>query len=234
MKQIIALGGGGFSMEPENLLLDQYIVNQVDKEKPNVCFIPTASGDSESYIERFYEAYKKLSATPIHLSLFSPNWGESLESFILQQDIIYVGGGSSRNLLTLWKEWGLDHLLLKAYEQGTVLAGISAGGICWFQEGVTDSGGPTYREISALGILQGSFCPHYEGDEKRRPAYHRLLQEQRIKGGYGVDDSVALHFIDEQLHQVVASVDGKKAFYATNSEGKTEERVITPLFLGNR
>ncbi|KOO47662.1 peptidase E [Priestia koreensis] len=233
MRQIIALGGGGFSMEPENLLLDQYLVSQVNKKQPNICFIPTASGDSESYIERFYEAYKKLSATPTHLSLFSPNWGESLESFILQQDIIYVGGGSSRNLLTLWKEWGLDHLLLKAYEQGIVLAGISAGGICWFQEGVTDSGGPTYREISALGILQGSFCPHYEGDEKRRPAYHELLQEQRITEGYGVDDSVALHFIDEQLHQAISSVDGKRAFYVKKQDEKVEENSIQPLFLGD-
>ncbi|MEW4282724.1 peptidase E [Priestia koreensis] len=233
MRQIIALGGGGFSMEPENLLLDQYLVSQVNKKQPNICFIPTASGDSESYIERFYKAYKKLSATPTHLSLFSPNWGESLESFILQQDIIYVGGGSSRNLLTLWKEWGLDHLLLKAYEQGIVLAGISAGGICWFQEGVTDSGGPTYREISALGILQGSFCPHYEGDEKRRPAYHELLQEQRITEGYGVDDSVALHFIDEQLHQAISSVDGKRAFYVKKQDEKVEENSIQPLFLGD-
>ncbi|MGE7217689.1 peptidase E [Priestia koreensis] len=233
MRQIIALGGGGFSMEPENLLLDQYLVSQVNKKQPNICFIPTASGDSESYIERFYEAYKKLSATPTHLSLFSPNWGENLESFILQQDIIYVGGGSSRNLLTLWKEWGLDHLLLKAYEQGIVLAGISAGGICWFQEGVTDSGGPTYREISALGILQGSFCPHYEGDEKRRPAYHELLQEQRITEGYGVDDSVALHFIDEQLHQAISSVDGKRAFYVKKQDEKVEENSIQPLFLGD-
>src|SRR5687767_10038826 len=105
--QIIAMGGGGFSMEPENLLLDQYVLSQSPKVKPRVCFVPTASGDSENYIQRFYNAFNSLPAEPSHLSLFKPPAGK-LEEYIMEKDIIYVGGGNTRNLLVLWKEWGLD------------------------------------------------------------------------------------------------------------------------------
>jgi peptidase E len=113
MKQIIALGGGGFSMEPDNLILDEYILDQSDKERPKVCFIPTASGDAEGYIDRFYESFNSLSCETAHLSLFEPPT-EDLRTFILQQDILYVGGGNTKNLLALWEEWGLDKIIIEA------------------------------------------------------------------------------------------------------------------------
>ncbi len=138
MKQIIALGGGGFSMEPENSLLDKYILQQSMKKNPKICFLATASGDSENYISRFYHFFEKQDCQPSHLSLFNPST-RNIESFLLDKDIIYVGGGNTKNLLVLWKEWGLDTILKKAWEQGIILAGISAGSICWFEEGVTDS-----------------------------------------------------------------------------------------------
>ncbi|SEN73711.1 Peptidase E [Lihuaxuella thermophila] len=167
MKQIIAMGGGGFSMEPENPLLDLYILSQAEKERPRICLIPTASGDSKEYIERFYRFFEKQLCTPSHLSLFRPNVTD-MEDFLLSQDILYVGGGNTRNLLTLWKEWGVDRIVHQAWEQGVILAGISAGGICWFEEGQTDSHPGGLTAISALGMLKGSFCPHYDGEEERK------------------------------------------------------------------
>ena len=148
MKQIIALGGGGFSMEPENPLLDLYILEQAQAQRPKICFVGTASGDSAGYIERFYTAYKTLLCEPSHLSLFKLPEGD-LEEFVLDKDIIYVGGGNTRSMLALWREWGMDDILRKAYDRGIVLAGLSAGSICWFEQGVTDS------VTGHLGPIQG-------------------------------------------------------------------------------
>ena len=130
--QIIALGGGGFSMEPENLALDRYILDQARVSTPSVCFVPTASGDSDNYVRRFYQSFSTLKCTPTHLSFFhAPK--DNLESYVMQQDVIYVGGGNTRNLLAIWRDWGLGHILRSALERGTILSGISAGSICWFE-----------------------------------------------------------------------------------------------------
>src|ERR1700730_19127365 len=130
MRQIIAMGGGGFSMEEDNPLLDEYILSQSKKDTPHVCFIPTASGDAEGYVEQFYRCMEKLGCKTTHLPLFrgAPT---NLEELVFYQDIFYVGGGNTRNLLVLWKEWGLDKLLREAYKRGAVLTGLSAGSICW-------------------------------------------------------------------------------------------------------
>lgn len=211
MKQIIALGGGGFSMEPENPLLDLYILNQSDKINPKICFIPTASGDSDNYISRFYNFFEKQNCESSHLSLFNPPTRD-LESFILEKDIIYVGGGNTKNLLVLWKEWGLDTIIKKAWELGIVLAGISAGSICWFEDGVTDSYGDKLEPIKCLGLLKGSNCPHYDGESKRRPVYQELIARGKIKPGYAADDGVALHYIDQKLNKIVNSRPNAKAY----------------------
>ena len=137
-KQIVAMGGGGWGMEPDNPLLDWYIYRLSDKEEPRICFIPTASGDSDEYIGRFYQHFVPKPAHLSHLSLFEPSTAD-LESLILAQDIIYVGGGNTKNLIALWKEWHLDTILRKAWHQGIILSGVSAGSNCWFEQGVTDS-----------------------------------------------------------------------------------------------
>ncbi|MBY8912737.1 Type 1 glutamine amidotransferase-like domain-containing protein [Bacillus sp. YC2] len=203
MKQIIAMGGGGFSMEPDNLLLDQYLLEQSVRSEPKVCFLPTASGDAENYIRRFYQAFQTLQCKPSHLSLFKPP-SSHIRSFLMDKDIIYVGGGNTRNMLVLWKEWGLDRILREAWKNGIILAGLSAGAICWFEEGVTDSIGEL-TALKALGFLPGSFCPHYDGEKNRRPAYHRLISEKRLQGGYAADDGAALHYIGDQLFRAVSS-----------------------------
>ncbi|MBD8067851.1 peptidase E [Bacillus sp. PS06] len=229
MKQIIALGGGGFSMEPENPLLDTYILSQSSKSNPQVCFVPTASGDSENYINRFYQFFQNQECQPSHLSLFKPPT-KDLESFILEKDIIYVGGGNTKNLLALWKEWGLDSILRKAWEQGVILAGISAGSICWFEEGVTDSFGGGLEPLDCLGFLKGSNCPHYDGESDRRPTYQQLVASQKIKQGLAADDGVAIHFINQEIKKIVSSRPNAKA-YQVFFEGKVIEKELETVYL---
>ena len=227
MKQIIALGGGGFSMEPDNPLLDLYILEQSPKETPKICFIPTASGDADGYIARFYDFFEQQNCEPTHLSLFKPPTQE-LEEFVLSQDIVYVGGGNTKNLLALWREWGLDRIIEKAWNQGVVLAGISAGSICWFEQGVTDSYGDELHPLACLGFLPGSNCPHYDGETHRRPTFQRLLKEGQIKPGLAADDGVALHFIEQDLHSVVSSRPDAKAYRV----GEGYEHELEIRFLG--
>jgi dipeptidase E len=225
LRQIIAMGGGGFSMEPENLLLDQYILNQAKKDLPRVCFVPTASGDQTNYIERFYKAFRTLPCVPSHLSLFKPEFSD-LETYVLTQDIIYVGGGNTRNLLVLWKEWGLDSILKKAYEQGIILTGLSAGSICWFEEGLTDPLNAPLYKLDCLGFLKGSHCPHYDGENKRKPSYHQLILEGNIKEGYVADDGAALHFKNEALFTSVCSRPKAKTYFIKNENEKIVEKQL--------
>ncbi|WP_079529666.1 Type 1 glutamine amidotransferase-like domain-containing protein [Halobacillus hunanensis] len=228
MRQIIALGGGGFSMEPENPLLDTYILHQVNKTIPKICFIPTASGDSDHYITRFYNFFKNQSCEPSHLSLYNPPTRD-LETFILEKDIIYVGGGNTKNLLALWREWKLDNMLRQAWKQGIVLAGISAGSICWFEQGITDSYGTGLEPITCLGLLKGSNCPHYDGEPERRTMYKKFIKEKRLHGGIAADDGVAIHYIDQEINKVVSSRKNAKA-YRVNSGS---DKVLPTHFLGS-
>lgn len=218
-------------MEPENLLLDQYILNQAKAAKPKICFIPTASGDSEGYISKFYDAFKQLECEPSHLSLFKPPTRD-LESFVLEKDIFYVGGGNTKNLMILWKEWGLDQLLKQAWEKGIILSGLSAGSICWFEEGVTDSYGDRLESIQGLGLLQGSHCPHYDGEEERRPAYHGLLKGRKLNAGVAVDDGAALHYVNQELKGAVSSGKHAGAYRVYMEENECVEEKIATQYLG--
>lgn len=230
-KQIICMGGGGFLMEPQNPLLDQYILKQSPVKKPKICYVGTASGDPSDNIERFLRIFKKFNCEPSYLSLFKPPLG-NLESFILKKDIIYVGGGNTRNLLLLWKAWGLDRAFKKAWERGIVLSGVSAGSICWFEEGVTDSIPGKLTPLKCLGFLKGSNCPHYDGEKERRPSYHRLLRTGKIKNGYAADDGVAIHFIGNSIAHVVSSRPLGRAYRVGAQKGKVVEEPMVPTYLG--
>lgn len=227
MRQILALGGGGFSMEPENPLLDRYVLEQSSKKIPKICFIGTASGDAEGYIERFYNFFKTESCEPSHLSLFNPHTRD-IKKFILEQDILYVGGGNTKNLMALWREWELDVAIRQAYDKGTILAGLSAGSLCWFEEGVTDSFGAGLEPIACLGLLRGSHCPHYDGEVDRRPAYQSFIRDGVIGSGFAADDGVALHFIDEDLHRIVSSRPKAVAYRVD----KDKETALSTHYLG--
>ena len=222
-RKILAMGGGGFSMEPGNLLMDNFFFSLTGKPNPKVCFIGTASGDSDSYTDRFYEYMKDHDITPSHLSLFkSPNG--SLRDYVLSKDVLYVGGGNTRNLMVLWKEWGLDKIITEAYQKGVVLGGVSAGGLCWFEEGVTDSITGKLSKLSCMNLLSGSFCPHYDGEEERRPSYVRLMKEENLIPGYACDDSAAVYFENEKIVEAVCSVSTASAYKVSST---SEEKIPT-------
>ncbi|UOQ95695.1 peptidase E [Halobacillus shinanisalinarum] len=230
MRQIIAMGGGGFSMEPENPLLDQYVLQQAKAEVPKICFVPTASGDAEGYIQRFYNFFDKKRCMPTHLSLFQP-LTRDLHGYLLDQDIIYVGGGSTKNMLALWKEWDVDLILKEAWERGIVLAGVSAGAICWFEQGLTDSYGDKVEPIPCLGFIKGSCTPHYDGEENRRPAYKNYIHDQNMLSGYALDDGAALHYVGKEVHDVISSRPQAKAYHVYKALDKTIEEKLPIKYL---
>ena len=177
---------------------------------PKVAFLPTASGEPDSYIATFYPVFLKLGCHPSHLTFFKRT--PELRAYLLAQNMIYVGGGNTKSMLAIWREWGVVEILRLAWESGVVLAGVSAGAICWFQQGVTDSWAGNLRPIDGLGLLPGSCCPHYDGEPNRRPTYNRLVAAGEISAGFGIDDGAALHFIDGKLRRVVGSRPGARVW----------------------
>lgn len=214
-------------MDPDHPALDQYIIEQTGKANPKICFLATASGESNRYIVKFYAGFTALGCRPTHLSLFRPSTAD-LASVIMAQDVIYVGGGNTKSMLALWRAWGLDEILHEAWYKGVVMAGLSAGAICWFEQGVTDSIPDQLNALSCLGFLSGSCCPHYDGQPERRPAYHRLMREDKILPGYGIDDSAALHFIGDELKCLVSARPEAKAYRVAKISGEIQEETIAP------
>ena len=232
MEQIIALGGGGFSEEPGNDALDRYLVAQTDKAAPRVCFLGQASAESADYTLRFYRAFLALGCQPSHLALYG--WPViDPEPFLLAQDLIFVGGGNTRNLLALWQAWELPRILRQAMANGCVLAGISAGANCWFQQGLTDSIAPVLGVMSCLGFLPGCFCPHYDGEIERRPAFHRLLAAGEALPGYAADNGVAFHFVDGRLLRIVSSRPTAAGYQLTQAQGQVVEKALEVVRLAS-
>jgi len=229
--QIVAMGGGGFSMEPDNPLLDEYVLSLSGAESPHILFLATASGDDRGYIDRFYAAFARFPCVPSHLSLFQPSTADP-RALVLAQDVVYVGGGNTKSLLALWREWGLDSALREFWQAGGVLAGLSAGSICWFEEGVTDSIPGALSALPCLGFLAGSNCPHYDGEPERRPSYQRLVARGRIVDGYAADDGAALHYVGDRLERVVSSRPHTRAYrLARSSDGHATETPIEAVYL---
>lgn len=210
MQQIIAIGGGGFGDFQKSLSMERYLIEQTQKTSPKVCFLPQASAESSEYIVRFYETFTSLGALPSWISLFGrveDSWKEKL----LQQDLIFVGGGNTRSMLALWREWGMDQVLLEAYKRGIVLSGVSAGAICWFEQCITDSVWPL-GALTGLKMLKGSCCPHYDTEPERRPAYLNKVSNNEVIPGIALEDNTAAHFVDGKLKCIVGTAEGKKAF----------------------
>jgi dipeptidase E len=229
-RHIIALGGGGFSMEPRNRRLDNFILGLTGKKRPRVCFIATASGDSADYIARFYRALKPPRARPSHLALFSREVRD-IKAFLLAQDAIYVGGGNSANMLAVWRLHGVDAALRDAWRAGVVLAGISAGAICWFEDGLTDSFGRPPRALNdGLGFLAGACCPYYDGEKDRRPALLRLSR-RGFPSTLALDDGAAAHFVGRELKEIVTSRPSARALAIAKEKGRVIERRLTTRYL---
>ena len=222
------MGGGGFSMEPRNPRLDEFVLSLARGRRPRVCFVGTASGDSPLYAARFLRAFRRLRCRPSPLSLFDPPKGD-LRRYVLDQDVVYVGGGSTRAMLVLWREWGLDRILREAWRDGVVLAGLSAGSICWFEQGLSDSVRPgRLLPIDGLGFLPGSHCPHYDGEPGRRPAYRRLVASGAMASGWAADDGAALLFEGRRFVRAVSSRPGAKAWRVERVGRRAREAVVVP------
>lgn len=234
---IVALGGGGFSMERDNPLLDDFILSLSRRRPARVCFIPTASADSPTYITKFYRAFSGR-CIPTDLTLFDspvlarqPAQTQDLAAFVQSQDVFYVGGGNTANLLAVWRAHGLDWLLRRAWRAGAVLSGVSAGMLCWFQGGITDSFGG-YRAIhDGLGLLRSTACPHYDGEPKRQAAFRRLIA-RGAPAGYAADDGTALHFKGTRLKEVVSSRPAALAYRLQRKRGVVEETPLKVRYLG--
>jgi peptidase E len=230
---IVAMGGGGFSTEPENPLLDLFVLSLARTEHPRVCFLATASGDSERYVASFYRAFSEFDCHPVDLALFDRKVTD-LRGFILDQDVIYVGGGNTLSMLGVWRAHGLDAIFGDALDAGAVLCGVSAGMNCWFDASVTDSFGPHLAPLDdGLGFVAGSACPHYDSEEQRRPVYHRLVAAG-FPGGYAADDGAALHFSgSDELAEVVASRQGAHGYRVERrADGAAVETVLPARLLG--
>ena len=199
--QIVGLGGAGSEQETRRLLA--YVVELTGKPSPKVCVVPTAAGDDADSVLRLYGVLPE-EARASHLPFF-PWPPAELRRFALEHDLIFVGGGNTANALSIWRVHGFDRVLREAWEAGIVLTGWSAGMICWFEAGVTDSFGPQLDGMrDGLGFLPGSACPHYDGEKDRRPTYHRLVHAG-FPAGYAADDGAALHFVDTALAACVVS-----------------------------
>ena len=223
-RHVVALGGGGLASK-EGVQIEDYILGLARRSPPRVCFLPTASGDSAEYVVSFYACFAARRCRPSHLGLFSRTISD-LRAHLLAQDVIYVGGGNTANMLAVWRTHGVDSALREAWEAGIVLSGVSAGAICWFDAGVTDSFGPELAPLyDGLALLPGSACPHYDGEPSRRPTYRRLVGEG-FPGGLAVEDEVALHFVGTELVEVVSPRPDGRAFRLERSRGDVLE---TPL-----
>ena len=200
---IAAFGGGGLVSAPDDPLID-WLFSLSGAERPRVCFVPTAVGDSLPYVAAFYRTCASRSCAPSDLPLFARD-GSDVREKLLAQDVIWVGGGNTANLLAVWRTHGVDVAMRDAWEAGVVLAGSSAGMICWFEASITDSFGPALDVLNdGLGFLPGSACPHYDGEERRRPVYRGAVADG-FPAGYAADDRVALLFRGTSLEECVTS-----------------------------
>ena len=226
-KQIIAIGGGGFGRNPGDGVIEQYILDQTGKEQPNICFIPTATGDNEAYKVNYYSTFSKLDCNPIHLDFFKRT--PDLEQLIPQQDAIFVGGGNTKSMLAVWKDWNLDKLLKEAYEKGVVMSGVSAGANCWFERAVVDSWEEDLRVIDCMGFIKGICCPHYDEEPQRRPAVKTFLEDGIIDSCYSVEGNCALHIKNDDEYLSVDFGKEKNAYIVSIDDGKVKEAAFNRL-----
>jgi dipeptidase E len=231
--QIVAFGGGGFSMEWGNRLLDDFVLSLTGVERPRVCFLPTASGDADHYVVRFYRAFSASCCEPSHISLFRRETGVGdPRAHLLDQDLVYVGGGSLVSLMGTWRAHGIDLALRDAWEAGVVMCGGSAGSLCWFSHAVSAFHEGFPRRLEGLGFLPWSNAVHYEDEPGRREAFQAAVSDG-MPAGYGVGDAAALHFVGTELDQVVSSRAGARASYVSgDGEGGVRERELPVRYLG--
>ena len=209
-RNIVAIGGGGFGRSLGSLKIEKYIISLINKKRPKICFIPTASGDSSLYKLNFYRAFSKLDCITSHIDFFSRT--ENLEEKVLTQDIIYVGGGNTKSMLDVWKEWNLHEILRNAYEKGIIMSGVSAGAICWFDKGITDSYAEELSIIDCLGIVEGIACPHFDEEKEREPYVNDVINREIINSFICIEGNCAFHIKNNIEYYSLDFGNGRKCF----------------------
>lgn len=237
-RRILAIGGGGFMMEEASSPIDKHIANLTGKARPRICYLATPSGDLPAHLDKFHAAYGDMGCETSHLAFFRQPDSKSIpvsdfRASLLEQDAIYVGGGNTKSALAVWREWGLDTVLREAWENGVLLAGMSAGAMCWFDAGLTDSfWGDTYRPLDCLGILPGGCAVHYNSDPKRREMLHAAQHAGAIPPSIAIDDFSAAMYVGISLDGVFSWRTGSTA-YQTYLEGDTViEAALTAAQIG--
>jgi len=228
-QHIVAIGGGGF-LTPDNAM-DDFVLGLAGQDRPRVCLIPTAVGDSDSTIAAWYSPYGQARCDLSHLTLFHRQVSD-ISGFLCSQHVIYVAGGNTANLLAVWRVHGLDEALRLAWEQGVVLCGVSAGSLCWFAAGITDSFGQQLAPLyDGLGFLPGSNCPHYDGEVNRRPVYQQAVVDG-FPAGIAAEDGVGLHFQGTELVEAVTSRPTARAFRLQRENDGVLETALPTRNLG--
>jgi dipeptidase E len=228
-KQIIAFGGGILQRDEDDTRTERLILDVSGKRDPRVCYIPTASGDSAEYIDYVLTSFRRLGVSTDVLRFFDRTPAD-LPEFVAQFDIIQVGGGNTRSMLAVWRHWGLDVLLRQAWERGVVLCGSSAGSLCWFESGLTDSVADAYTAMTCLGFLAGSNCVHYNTPD-RRAVYLEMVEKDELSAGIACPDGVAAHFVGERLARAVSIVPDHCAYFVEKVDSKAVESRLETTFL---
>jgi aminopeptidase N len=223
-KNIVAIGGGGFGRSIGSLEIEKYIISLISKKNPKICFIPTASGDNTLYKLNFYRAFSKLDCITSHIDFFSRT--ENLEEKVLNQDIIYVGGGNTKSMLAVWKEWNLHNILKIAYEKGIIMSGVSAGAICWFDKGITDSFANELKIIDCLGLVDGIACPHFDEEKEREPYVNDVIKREIIESCICIEGNCALHIKNDFEYYSVDFGNGKKCFKIFKKNNILKKKVL--------
>ena len=230
MSHILAIGGGGFQMEDGASPIDDYLVHLTGKMNPRICLLSTPSGDRPDYIDKFCSAFLKRGCQPSHLAFFmrDPKPGAiplaRCHEQLLVQDAIFVSGGNTRAALAVWREWGIDKLLKQALSEGIVLAGMSAGAMCWFEYALTDSyWEPGYRPLPALGLLPGACRVHYSHALDQRGRLHAALVAGAVPSTLAINDHAAVLFSGTTVERVVSWQAGSTAYHVSLRDGQVRE-----------
>jgi len=223
IKRIFIYGGG----MPSRFI--QYFKTLTGKPNPRFCYLPTAGGDNPYAINNWFELCNSIGGIQAFVQrmfISSYNQKQSFDEVLLSMDAIVVGGGNTLNMMAIWKAQGIDLILKQAWEKGILLGGGSAGSLCWFEHGTTDSRPIVVSKVECLGFLKGSHCPHYDSEETRRPLYHAYVKSQAFKPGYACDDRAGILFHDNEVHKVVALDEKSNAYYVYLENGEVKERVF--------
>ena len=209
-KHVVAIGGGGFGRNRSSNLIEKYILSLSNNDFPRICFLPTATGDNDSYIVRFYSVFTSLNCHPSHIEFF--NRTIDIRKQIMNQDIVFVGGGNTKSMLAIWDSWGMSSVLKEAYNNGIIMSGVSAGAICWFTSGITDSWDNELRILPCLDFIRGTCCPHYDEEPARIPYVKKILLEEKLTNCISIEGGSAMHFIDGKPFKNVSFKKNKNTY----------------------